>query len=157
MYIQRVTSRGLWSGRFQYWADPCVEMSRIDLLLMSPLLFLVFCGGKVLCQRTGTGPQDRGNPEYRPGRYDTGRWGNNPTNTEVSLVPTTGTGAKDRMGGGGGDFVPDGSISPGQLVLGPNERNPGSNSLAVNLTHALAVDQGIAEAVGEEAYLGILR
>ena len=74
---------------------------------------------------------------------------------EVSLVPSTGTGAKDRMGGGGNPG-PD-QNSQGQLVQGPNEGNPGSNTLAVNLTHALAVDQGIAQAVGEEAYLGILR
>jgi len=71
----------------------------------------------------------------------------NPTDAEVSLVPSTGTGAKDRMGGG---FEQDHSVSPGQPVQG-------SDKFAVNLTHALAVDQGIADGGGEEAYLDILR
>lgn len=116
-------------------------------LLLPPLLLLIFCGGKVCCQRTGTGPRDRGNPEFRPDLYNTGRGGDNPTATEVNLVPSTGTGAKDRMGGG---FEQDHSVSPGQPVQG-------SDKFAVNLTHALAVDQGIADGGGEEAYLDILR
>ena len=116
-------------------------------LLLSPLILLILCGGKVCCQRTGTGPRDRGNPEFRPDPYNAGRGGNIPTDTEVSLVPSTGTGAKDRMGGG---FGQDHSVSPGQLVQG-------SDKFAVNLTHALAVDQGIADGGGEEAYLDILR
>ena len=123
--------------------------------LLSPLLFLVCFCGKVFCQRTGTGPRDRGNSEYRPDQYDTGR-GGGPTNTEVGLVPSTGTGAKDRMGGGV-DPGQDHRISQGELVQGPNEGNTASSNLAVNLTHALAVDQGIAEGGGEDAYLDILR
>ena len=116
------------------------------------LLCLIFYYGTVGGQRTGTGPRDRGNPEYRPDQYDTGR-GGGPTNTEVGLVPSTGTGAKDRMGG----ISQDHSISQGELIQGPNEGNTASSYLAVNLTHALAVDQGIAEGGGEDAYLDILR
>ena len=122
--------------------------------LLPPLIFLICFCGRVCCQRTGTGPRDRGNPEYRPDQYDTGR-GGGPTNAGLGLVPSTGTGAKDRMGGGGNPG-PDQS-SQRQLVQGPNEGNTASSNLAVNLTHALAVDQGIAEGGGEDAYLDILR
>ena len=123
--------------------------------LLPPLIFLICFCGRVCCQRTGTGPRDRGNPEYRPDQYDTGR-GGGPTNNELGLVPSTGTGAKDRMGGGGNPGQ-DHSISQGELIQGPNEGNTASSNLAVNLTHALAVDQGIAEGGGEDAYLDILR
>ena len=116
--------------------------------LASLLLFLVCFSGKVCCQRTGTGPRDRGNPDYRRGG---GHPGAGTTNTEVDLVPRTGTGAKDRMG------VVDDRVSQGELVEGQNEGNTASSNLAVNLTHALAVDQGIAEGGCEEACLGILR
>ena len=112
------------------------------------LLFLVFSCGTVGGQRTGTGPRDRGNPEFRPDRYDSGRWGG-PTNT----VPKTGTGARDRMGGEGNGRDP--GVSQQQLDQGPNVGNV--SNLAVNVTHALAVDQSIADGGGEEAYLGILR
>ena len=121
------------------------------MVIRKPLLLLLlvcFCG-KVCGQRTGTGPRDRGrgNPEYRPDQYDTGR-GGGPTNTEVGLLPSTGTGAKDRMG----VMDQDQSNSQGQL----DSRQ--SNLFAVNLTHALAVDQGIAAAGGgEESYINILR
>ena len=118
------------------------------------LLFLVFYCGTVGGQRTGTGPRDRGNPEFRPDRYDSGRWGG-PTNTETDPVPKTGTGARDRMGGEGDGRDP--GVSQQQLDQGPNVGNATVSNLAVNLTHALAVDQSIADGGGEEAYLGILR
>ena len=62
----------------------------------------------------------------------------------------TGTSSKDR---GGPEFQVGGyGNSQGQL----DSRQ--SNLIAVNLTHALAVDQGIAAAGGgEESYINILR
>ena len=108
------------------------------------LLFLVFYCGTVGGQRTGTGPRDRGNPEFRPDRYDSGRWGGptddsggwgGPTNTETDPVPKTGTGARDRMGGEGDGRDP--GVSQEQLDQGPNVGNATVSNLAVNVTQAV--------------------
>ena len=116
-------------------------------LTISALILLAFYVAKTYSQRTGTSSKDRGGPEFQVGGYGTRRSGG-PSNTGTGFVPSTGTGAKDRMG----VMDQDQSNSQGQL----DSRQ--SNLFAVNLTHALAVDQGIAAAGGwEESYINILR
>ena len=115
--------------------------------MIPALILLAFYLAKTSSQRTGTSSKDRRGPEFQLGGYGTRRSGG-PSNTGTGFVPNTGTGAKDRMG----VMDQDQSNSQGQL----DSRQ--SNLFAVNLTHALAVDQGIAAAGGgEENYLNILR
>ena len=111
--------------------------------MIPALILLAFYLAKTSSQRTGTSSKDRGGPEFQGGGYGTRRSGG-PSNTGTGFVPSTGTGAKDRMG----------VMDQGQGQLGSRQ----SNLFAVNLTHALAVDQGIAAAGGgEESYINILR
>ena len=116
-------------------------------LTISALILLAFYVAKTYSQRTGTSSKDRGGPEFQVSGYGT-RMSGGPPNTGTGFVPSGGTGAKDRMG----VMDQDQSNSQGQL----DSRQ--SNLFAVNLTHALAVDQGIAAAGGgEESYINILR
>ena len=115
--------------------------------MIPALILLAFHVAKTSSQRTGTSSKDRGGPELQVGGYGTRR-GGGPSNTGTGFVPSTGTGAKDRMG----VMDQDQSNSQGQL----DSRQ--SNLFAVNLTHALAVDKVIAAAGGgEESYINILR
>ena len=115
--------------------------------MIPALILLAFYLAKTSSQRTGTSSKDRGGPEFQVGGYGTRR-SEGPSNTGTGSVPSTGTGAKYRMG----VMHQDQSNSQGQL----DSRQ--SNLFAVNLTHALAVDQGIAAAGGgEESYINILR
>ena len=115
--------------------------------MIPALILLAFYLAKTSSQRTGTSSKDRRGPEFQLGGYGTRRSGG-PSNTGTGFVPSTGTGAKDRMG------VMDQDQSNSQEQLDSRQ----SNLFAVNLTHALAVDQGIAAAGGgEESYINILR
>ena len=114
--------------------------------MIPALTLLAFYVVKNSSQRTVTRSKDGGGPEFQVGGGP--RRSGGPSNTGTGFVPSTGTGAKDRMG----VMDQDQSNSQGQL----DSRQ--SNLFAVNLTHALAVDQGIATAGGgEESYINILR